>query len=249
MSRDAEPGTLLVTRPRHQAASFARLLRRRGCTCTVAPCLRIVGIADWSVPDREAQAIVVTSANAVPALSQAVAPMRREPRIVAVGPDTASAIRRAGFRRILVAAGTAESVTALVGRRLRPEDGPLLHLAGRDVAGDLIGGLAARGFRLDRVSVYGAEACETLPSRAARLLREGRVGGVLLFSPRSARIFVDLATRAGLHARLHDAAALVISGNTAAAAGDVWGRIEVAAAPSRAAMAALATAFATRLSR
>ncbi len=232
---------LLITRPRSQAIGFARALRRRGVACSIAPAMRIVPEIGWAAPTAEPQAIVVTSPNAISALRLVAAGMSSQPLIVAVGPDTAATLRRAGFSRLLVGAGTAQSLAGVIVGGLRPEHGVLLHLAGRDVAGDLPEQLGRRGFRFERVTVYRAEPAEALSAPAMRQLRDGTIRKVALFSPRSAEIFVELVGRAGLMPCLAQLTALAISRNTAVAAGDGWGEIRVAAAPSRRAMVALAT--------
>ncbi len=231
---------VLVTRPRRQATRFARRLRCAGIGAFVAPVIEVVPLASWQMPQRAVQALLVTSANAVPALRPAAAALGVEPLVACVGPDTAAAARRAGFGRVVAAAGTADSLADLVGRRLDPAAGALLHLCGRDVAGDLPGRLGRRGFVFERRVVYEARPRLALPAHAARLLQGGRLGAVVLFSPRGAAIFVDLVAKAGLTAKLRRLTALTISANAAAAAGDGWAAVRIAAAPHGAAMLALA---------
>lgn len=231
-------GRLLITRPRAQAIDFAKALRRRGLACSIEPLMRIVPETGWAAPTAGIQAIVITSPNAIPALRLAAAQMPSEPLVAAVGPDTAAIARRAGFSRLLIGEGTAPSLAAAIIERLSPQHGGLLHLAGRDVAGDLPEQLGRHGFRFERVTVYRAEAAEALSSRGRRLLRDGLVQRVALFSPRSAAVFVDLVARAGLEHCLGQLTALAISRN--AAAGSGWREIKIAASPSREAMIALA---------
>ena len=96
-------GTLhvLITRPRERALEFARELEQRGDTALIEPLLAIEPIAGVAPELDGVQAIVLTSAHAVPALSERG---RRLP-VFAVGDATAAAARRAGCSTVVSAGG------------------------------------------------------------------------------------------------------------------------------------------------
>ena len=87
---------------------------------------------------------------------------------------------------------------ALAAAELSPGDGPLLYAAGEDRAGDLAARLAARGFEVETVILYRAEARAKLAGVAEAALRERRVDGILLYSRRSASAFDAALQAAGL---------------------------------------------------
>ena len=95
-SSDARrPGVLrlmhvLITRPRDQALELADRLAARGDTALIEPLLTIERIAGVAPQLDGVQALVLTSANAAPALG----PWARQLPLFAVGAATAGAARR-----------------------------------------------------------------------------------------------------------------------------------------------------------
>ena len=124
-----EPGLrALVTRPREDAECLVAALATRGVEALVEPLMEI----HYQVPDPldlgGVQAILSTSANGVRALARA-SRERRVP-LLAVGDATAARARAEGFDHVESAGGDARDLARLVAARLRPLDGPLLHVAG-----------------------------------------------------------------------------------------------------------------------
>jgi uroporphyrinogen-III synthase len=225
----------LVTRPRAEAEALAALLAQRGIDAVVEP---LIAVADSpaALPDfAAAQAILCTSANGVGALARA-SKERRVP-IFAVGDATAARARAEGFAHVESAGGDVADLAFLVGRRLQPQGGPLFHVAGGTVAGDLAGMLGAEGFTVERVTLYAAEAVDTLTPHTARLIAEGQVDLALFFSPRTSAIFVRLVEAAEVDAGLRATVAVSISAAAAAALADLPFRERlIARAPSQAAL-------------
>lgn len=223
---------VLITRPREDAAALARMLEERGHEPLIEPLLTIE-----RVPARldlaGVQAIVLTSANAASALDAVPAGVP----ILAVGERSAAAARNAGHEHVQVANGDAQSLAGLIVRRCRPADGALLHVCGTEVKEGLAEALADAGFELRRQPVYRARAARTLSSALQSALRARTIEAVLLFSPRTAGIFVDLVRAAGLDARLDRAMALCLSAAVAEPSRTLpWRAIRIAARPSRAAL-------------
>ena len=74
----------------------------------------------------------------------------------------------------------------------------ILYLAGEDRAGDLAAAVAPKGIKVDIVVVYRAVAAQHLTPSVASALKAGTVDGVTHFSRRSAAIYLDCATAAGV---------------------------------------------------
>lgn len=186
---------LLVTRPREDAQSLAQALVARGIEPLIEPMIDIVDEPGPPLTRDTAQAILFTSANGVRAL-------RRRNRgdlsellalpVLTVGNATAHAAREAGFAQVESAAGDVAALVSLTMARLSPEGGPLLHITGSQVAGDLAGRLTNAGFAMRREAIYRASPARQLSSATLEGLRLSQIDAVTFFSPRTAAAFVTL---------------------------------------------------------
>lgn len=225
---------VLLTRPRAESESLAAVLAARGVDALIEPMLRIVDVPPPSLPT-DMQAILFTSAQGVRAFAR-LAPAREVP-VMAVGDATAEIARALGFAHVVSAAGDVEALAALAVARLDPAAGPLLHAAGRDVAGDLAGALAARGFRVTRAVLYAAEPAERLSPAATDALAAGALAGVLLFSPRAAAALVKVIRAAGLARQSEHLLAWCVSEAVGEAVSELaWRRVICAMRPDQASL-------------
>jgi uroporphyrinogen-III synthase len=207
---------------------LAHQLAARGDTALVEPLLSIERVPGITPPLEGVQALVMTSANAVPALS---APAKRLP-LFAVGDATARAARQAGSSEVVSAAGSGADLARLIAQRCRPARGAILHLSGEEIRPGLAEDLAAAGFALRRQVVYRAVAARALSPAAVDALAGRQVEAVLLFSPRTARTFVELVASHGLRDHLATTAAICLSAAVAQPCRElVWRAIYLAAGP------------------
>lgn len=227
-----------MTRPEADALPVAKALEARGMAAIVAPLMTIVDRTPPGFDGGDAAGFLLTSVNGARALARTA--VRRDLPVFAVGDGTAAMARESGFLHVASAGGAVEDLAALVASSLPPSFGPLLHVAGTHLAGDLAALLRERGFTVRRERFYEARAVEALPATAAEALRDGAVDGVLLFSPRTAGLFVTLVGRAGLGGVLKPLAALCLSAAVARRLDDrAWGRIAMAPRPDLAGMLSL----------
>ncbi|HEY4344884.1 MAG TPA: uroporphyrinogen-III synthase [Parvibaculum sp.] len=224
---------LLVTRPDEDAGSLVAALTALGHEAVAAPLLSIRVLLDVKIPDAAYRALLVTSANGVRALGRHVERLLSL-KVFAVGEASAEAAREAGFADVEAAGGDVASLTALVARRLAPGGGPLLHIAGSIVAGDLKGDLEKLNFSVMRTVLYEAVTAPRLPDHAAVDLKAGRIDGVLLYSPRTAKTFAALVRDEGVEGALSGVTAYCLSQAVAEAlTGLPLAAIRVAAAPDQ----------------
>jgi uroporphyrinogen-III synthase len=202
-------GTVLILRPEPGATASAARARAIGLTPVVAPLFDVVPLA-WSPPaPGRHDAIFLTSAHAPRLAGGGLAALRMLPTY-AVGEATAEAARGAGFADVRT--GPADGAALLA---LAAADGirNALHLCGRDHLP-----LRHPDLQVEPREVYAA------------VERDGPLdiplGAVaLLHSPRAATLF---ARRVAARAAIRLAA---ISPATAAAAGEGWAAVGVAAEP------------------
>jgi len=188
---------LLLTRPELDAQRTATALRAQGHDVIIAPLLRIEPVTDAQIGAGPWVAILITSANAAPAVAaHARVTQWRALPVFAVGRRSADAMAAAGFADVTSADGDVSELAQLVAARLQPA-ARLLYLAGEDRSGDLAGDLRARGFAVETTMIYRAIAATDLPPAAAQALASG-IDGVLHFSRRSAEVLVDAARAAGV---------------------------------------------------
>lgn len=225
----------LVTRPRDEAESLTAALASRAVEALVEPLMEIHCRMPEGFDLSGVQAILCTSANGIRALAQASS--ERGVPLLAVGDATAARARAEGFASVESAGGDVGDLARLAGARLRPQNGPLLHVAGNVVVGDLVGLLRAQGFTVERRVLYEARAAAALSSAAVDSLRAGAIAFALFFSPRTAAIFARLADVAGVA----ECCARVIALSISAAADDAlaslpWRDRRIAARPNQPAL-------------
>jgi uroporphyrinogen-III synthase len=186
---------ILVTRPLEDGMEIAARLAERGHQVQLAPLLapRFQDGPPLEVSGHELEgvrAILATSANGIRALNRRTA--RRDLSIFAVGPQTAEEARKAGFTDVRSADGDAKALAEATMRWVLP-DNVLLHVCAEDAPGTLGEMLAHNGFIVRRCSLYTIETATRLPPEVRAALQEGALDAVMLFSPRTARIFCTLA--------------------------------------------------------
>lgn len=228
---------LLVTRPREDAESLSQALAARGIDTLIEPMIEIVDVPGPALTRGSYQAVLFTSVNGVRALVRRnrgdLVEVHDLP-VLTVGDATARAARAAGFHHVESAAGDVVALAALVTARLSPTKGPLLHIAGSQVAGDLAGSLAVAGFSVQRAAIYAARKATALSATTRDALNRGMIDVVTFFSPRTAAAFVTLGREADALPALAGIAALCLSQAVAQAAGVVpWRAIVVAPRPDQ----------------
>lgn len=228
----------LVTRPREESEALAAALATRSIEAIVEPLMQVHYHEPAPLDLAGVQAILCTSPNGVRALARAT--RGRGVLLLAVGNATAMRARSEGFTAVESAGGDVTDLARLAAARLRPQDGPLLHVAGSVVAGDLVEALSDRGFRVERRVLYEAQPATALSPTTLDALRSGSIDFALFFSPRTAAIFAELAAAAGVTAYCATITALSISRAADAALADLpWLDRRVAERPNQSALLAV----------
>ena len=225
--------TVLVTRPQADAAPFARRIEALGHRAVIEPLIEVRFPSGAAVDLAGVQVLAFTSANGVRALVHAAPAAPRALAVFAVGEATARTAREAGFTRVTVGGGDVASLARTIVRNA-PASGAILHVAGRDRAGDLVGLLKLAGFAARRVVLYAAEPVAALSRTVQEALGAGTIDDVAIFSPRTARQFVTLMTHAGLAPAAGRLRLLALSPRVAeAASGLAFAAVAVAARPDQ----------------
>lgn len=215
---------LLVTRPQPDADDLAATLRQMGHEAVVSPLLEIVCRALPAPEPGRFAGLVATSRNALACLGTSgdFEALRPLPPLVAVGPATARMARELGFAEVLEGPGRASDLVAVILERFgAAENRTLYHAAAAEKAFDLAEPLAERGITLVSEIVYDARDAAAFTPQALAALDAGLLEGVILMSPRTARVFARLLNEAGLTERLPGLSCLCLSDKVAAAIADL----------------------------
>lgn len=194
---------VLVTRPHPDDEATAALLRAKGFEVLKAPMLRFEPVAFQDDLDARYGAVVVTSANALRGIEAYLAGSRLlKLPLFAVGENTASAARRAGFSQVTASNADAAALRELIAESVRAKQlkkaSVLLYLAGADLARDLAGELGERGFTVITHTTYRMIPVSGLPQETSEAFAANKVEAVLHYSRRSARAFLEAARSAGV---------------------------------------------------
>ncbi|MCL2716092.1 MAG: uroporphyrinogen-III synthase [Alphaproteobacteria bacterium] len=193
---------ILVTRAHPENEATAAALRGRGHDVWLAPVLKFEPRPFAHDPEGPHSAVIVTSANAIRAVTPRLAELdlARLP-LFAVGETTAKAAREAGFANVIVAAGDALSLPETIlarADRLPKDTHSLLYLAGVDFARDLAPELRAAGFSLTTLTTYRMIPVGHLPHRVCAGFASHAIEAVLHYSRRSAWAFLEAARAEGV---------------------------------------------------
>jgi uroporphyrinogen-III synthase len=185
------PLRMLVTRPEPDAAATLSRLAALDIEGVAAP-LMVRETLDISLPPPDGfAAIVLTSANAVRSLlDRKMLDHYRHLPVLAVGDRTAREATEVGFERVSSAAGTVKDLVNAVS--LSGLQGPLFYPTGRHQSTDLSKALAPAGVMVVTARLYDMVGVEQLPAPVLEQLGTPALEAVLIYSRRTAEIFVAL---------------------------------------------------------
>lgn len=228
---------VLVTRPEDDARETAARLKALGHQPIVAPLISIKFIDGPDIDLARVRALIATSSNGMRALARRT--RRRDIAVFAVGQQTAETARQEGFGKVHSADGDAVALASLVASSVVAGTGALIHATGSEASGALVAGLCEKGFDVRREALYETPAVASLPAVAADALREGSLDAALFFSQRTARIFSERVTEAGLAPLCAKLLAACISAGAADGLSSLkFHKIQVASAPNQDALLA-----------
>jgi uroporphyrinogen-III synthase len=179
---------LIITRPLEDAVALAHKLTDMGHQAISSPLLEIVANSDIKIPDRPWAALLVTSANGVRCLPNKL--VFHDLRVIAVGAQSAQAARDCGFRHVESHGGDVHGLASWIAGNISATSGALLYVTGREISGDLGAVLSQRGFEVCRIETYEAKATPLKLSSN----EFSNCDGVLLYSPRSAKLWLHEIT-------------------------------------------------------
>ncbi len=189
MVNKSDKPLLLITRPEPDASAFAAACAARGIATHLEPLLTVVPIplsADARAQAHSADTLVITSRNALPALSA----LQHKP-LVCVGEDTTRLAREAGFTQAVFGGRAASELAATLTRDSASWPN-LFYARGEEIAFPLAEQLRSNGITVSEAVTYQAVPMTALSPATTALLASGVIRAISLFSARTARICAAL---------------------------------------------------------
>jgi uroporphyrinogen-III synthase len=191
---------ILVTRPEPDALKLKARIEALDHEAVVAPLLALSFDNSEPIDLDEVQALIATSRYGVRALRiQRVNALASKLPIFTVGTATANEARNLGFELIVTGAGNVRSLIPQILATSDPQAGFLVYLAGDVTSFDLPTALEQHGYRVLQPVVYEMRAATEFSDNVRDQIALGEIEGVMLFSARTADIYVKLLRQHGLH--------------------------------------------------
>jgi len=189
---------ILITRPNHQAYKTERKLQGLGYDTFTEPLL-FLRKSDHQTPDySQYDYLIFTSRNSFDFWD--FESVDKNTPILAVGPQTAEKAEACGFKNVTNIDGTAKDVAAYLGTRTA------LHIGGYHISHNF-------GESVDRLIVYEAAAAKDLSEDCKQAFIASDIDLVMLYSTRTAKLFVRFIQANKLERTLESARVLSISEN------------------------------------
>lgn len=229
---------LLITRPHPDASPLAERLAALGHRPLIDPLMHVKTCPGPELDLTGVQALAVTSANGVRAFADRTT--NRRIAVFAVGEASAREARSLAFTTVNASTGSVDRLAADIVAALDPGGGAVFHAAGRTLAGDLKGHLEAAGFTVRRETLYETVAATDLAPETVKALKSGDLDAVLLYSPRTGRIFAELLRKAQLNGAATRLTAICLSTAVADTVRDLpWAALEIAGSATEKAVLAI----------
>lgn len=223
---------VLVTRPAPDDEETAIELQALGFTPVKDPVLRIEP-REWLSPDWEKiDGIIISSKNALAGFAGHAMP-KHKPYFV-VGERTALALRKMGLIHVTGTVERSDDIPALINLQHKPGEGRFVHLTAPHTHNAFYDVLRAEGFSIEPTVIYEAVAATALQAQTIAAIKNGTVNVALFYSARSAEIFVELASKAGISKKLQQIRAVCLSEAVAdSCQRNLWQRVDVAKRPTQ----------------
>ena len=193
MSAAAKP-VVWITRPQPGADKSAAAIAAMGFHPVVVPLTEVAATEPAIDPAEAARAdaVVITSGNAVRLVPDALVAALFDKTVYTVGAATKADALARGFRDVRSADGAVDDLVALVCAREKPGSA-LVYLCGRRRTGDLEGKLARKGLNCLVCEVYSTKIVSHMTDILEKKLSAGSPDAVLFHSALSARAFAEHA--------------------------------------------------------
>ena len=188
--------SILITRPYHLGINSQNKISKLGKKSLLIPLIRIKYL-NIEISDSNYDYIVVTSQNAIATFRNNL--WMKDKYILVVGGATKELLLQENYKKILICE---ENVSGLIDNIYKKISiaSNILYICGDHLSYDLEGSLKSNSYNITSKVVYTSDAITELSKNEIAQINEV-VEIVMLYSPRTAKIFVDLALKYNLYTR------------------------------------------------
>ncbi|MCT4655660.1 MAG: uroporphyrinogen-III synthase [Cohaesibacter sp.] len=230
---------LLVTRPSEDQDQTCQALAEMGIEPVSAPVMS-VAFQPLVLPQKAWQGVIFTSRNGLRSLDKAQLSSLLDVPVFCVGRKTAQLAKELGFETISRVQPQASGFADCLAGELSPDAGPLLYITGLHRSGQIDIDLRKRGFEVTLLEAYETKPIARFSDDVRRAIQDGFIHGVLLYSARTAQLFLNLLERDNLTQKAADLTFYCLSQAVAAPIGEKNYPLVVANAPNEASLLACA---------
>lgn len=200
---------ILITRPQEVALPLAHHLQQQGHQVILDPLLQIRPLPLELPSLFSFEAIVTTSQQAIYCLAN-LTPQRDFP-LWCVGIESAKVAKALGFQTIHIADGSADDLVNRLADTVSASMQPFLHLSGDIIRTDIVQALQCKGIAAQRLVIYQTQEATTFSPETQEAFQKKILNAVLLYSPRTARVFYRLSRAANIQEQFETIIAVCLS--------------------------------------
>ena len=187
---------ILLTRPQKISEKIANNLTKKNLSFLIQPLFSIIKINDFNLPTKDPQAILISSFNAVFALEKL--DVNQNILILAIGENTATAIKELGYSNVIFADNSSVSLLRLAQQKLDKSNGLIIYLSGQIITLDLEKELLNMDFETQRIVVYKTKEIEKFSEQTIVEITNNNISEIWIYSQNSAKIFYKLIKKYNL---------------------------------------------------
>jgi len=181
---------ILFTRPLEDSHEMILKFQSLGHNVSHLPLIEIEGIKINLVNFSDFKGIIFTSSNAIKYLD--IKNINKKINCFCVGTSTEKKARAVGFQNVFAAEGNIDNLKELILQNFNMSEGKLLYVSGEIISGNLDEQLISKGYNVERVINYKANAIIKYDENFIKNLKSKMPEVVYIYSQNSAINFLKV---------------------------------------------------------
>jgi uroporphyrinogen-III synthase len=181
----------LILREAERAAQLKDLLIKNNINVLIEPIYKISPIKFKPIAIQEYKALLLTSVNTVKILTNQIKTLKKI-ETYCVGKVTEKYALEAGFNCIKTKAKSGKTLASEVIKHNKNDNNKILIVGGNNLAYDPIPDFKNANIKAERIIVYKKIPNKKMSHDCLELLKNKKISNVVLYSPETAKIFINL---------------------------------------------------------